>query len=387
MALEAKFIQRDRPPEVIVAGHVCLDIIPDWGEATSELQTALTPGALLKIGPATLSPGGAVSNTGMALHRLGVATRLMGKVGNDAFGRMILEIFRSIDPALSDSMIISPGEQTSYTVVLSPPNTDRVFLHHSGANDRFDSTDMDTAKLSGARLLHFGYPPVMRRLSSDGGLELSRIFSIAKSSGLATCMDMAQIDRQAEAARVDWAKLLARVLPHVDIFFPSLDEILFMLGESAVASEAATPATLARIADRLIDMGSAIVVLKLGEDGLYFRATADVARLQSIGGKLLADPHEWAGRRMAEPSFAVDVVGTTGAGDCAIAGFLAGLLLGLGPQECLTASAATGACCVEKPDATSGVPNWNALQERISAGWKRRAAHCAIAKPEVTSKS
>jgi len=46
-------------------------------------------------GAATVSTGGAVSNTGIALHRLGVPTRLMGKVGDDILGRAIPDVLRS----------------------------------------------------------------------------------------------------------------------------------------------------------------------------------------------------------------------------------------------------------------------------------------------------
>ena len=68
----------------------------------------------------------------------------------------------------------------------------------------------------------------------------------------------------------------------------------------------------------------------------------------------------------------VEVVGATGSGDCAIAGFLAGLLKGQRPEEALTSAAAVGACNVEQADAVSGVPSWEEVQARIRPGWKRR---------------
>ena len=76
--------------------------------------------------------------------------------------------------------------------------------------------------------------------------------------------------------------------------------------------------------------------------------------------------------------FAVEVAGTTGAGDCTIGGFLAGLLRGLAPEAVMTAAVGTGACCVEKPDATSGVVQWQALQNRIDGGWARRPAEMTL---------
>ncbi len=61
-----------------VAGHICLDIIPDLlGQI--DFVSMLQPGHLLNIGQAVMVPGGAVSNTGLALHKLGIETRLIAK--------------------------------------------------------------------------------------------------------------------------------------------------------------------------------------------------------------------------------------------------------------------------------------------------------------------
>ena len=38
----------------------------------------------------------------------------------------------------------------------------------------------------------------------------------------------------------------------------------------------------------------------------------------------------------------------------------------------MTAAVAAGACNVEQPDATSGIPTWSQLQQRIQSGWNRR---------------
>ncbi len=65
------------------------------------------------------------------------------------------------------------------------------------------------------------------------------------------------------------------------------------------------------------------------------------------------------------------MVGTTGAGDATIAGFLAGLLRGLGPAGALTAAVAVGACNVEAADALSGVRPWDETLRRAAAGWPR----------------
>ena len=82
--------------------------------------------------------------------------------------------------------------------------------------------------------------------------------------------------------------------------------------------------------------------------------------------------HPWLNRELLAPCFLVDVAGTTGAGDCTIAGFLARLLAGDSPEQAATAAVAVGACSVEQPDATSGVPDWPAVRRRLESGWKQR---------------
>ena len=84
------------------------------------------------------------------------------------------------------------------------------------------------------------------------------------------------------------------------------------------------------------------------------------------------NPSAWADRELLAPCFAVQVVGTTGSGDSTIAGFLAGMLTGQSPEQAVGSAVGVGACNVEAADATSGVPTWAAVQERIAAGWPRR---------------
>ena len=215
--------------QVVVAGHICLDVIPTFEARGGGLDTLLIPGKLVEVGPAVASTGGAVSNTGLALHRLGIPTKLIGKVGDDLFGTAILDLLRHYDDALADGMVIGRGESSSYTIVINPPGVDRIFLHSSGTNDTFGPDDVDIDQLAGAQIFHFGYPPVMRRMYANRGVELATLMERMKVEGLTTSLDMAYPDPASEAGQVDWMALLERVLPYVDVFLPSLDEILFML--------------------------------------------------------------------------------------------------------------------------------------------------------------
>ncbi|HQT91464.1 MAG TPA: carbohydrate kinase family protein [Candidatus Kryptobacter bacterium] len=368
--------------EVVVAGHICLDVIPKLYERKDGARTLLDPGQLVVVGPAVMSTGGAVSNAGLALHRLGIPTVLMGKVGDDLFGGKVLDILRGHDRALAESMSVTPGEPTSYSIVISPPGVDRMFLHCSGTNDTFGAGDVDYDRLSDAKLFHFGYPPIMRRIFSAGGRELERLLIRVRKHNVTTSLDMSMPDPESESGRVDWKSFLKRVLPYVDVFIPSFDEILFMLDRGSFAQlkrkagsrdmlSVASGEMLSSIGEKLLNMGAAVVGIKLGNEGLYLRTTADPDRLSKAGRCFSANMDQWTGRELLAPVFKVKVVGTTGSGDSTIAGFIAGLVKGLPPQDVLTAAVAVGASNVEKADAVSGVPSWSELRRRIDAGWRR----------------
>lgn len=369
---------------IIVAGHVCLDVIPTLPESCHDLATWLVPGGLVNTGPMTLSTGGAVSNTGLALHRLGVPVRLMGKVGDDTFGRATLDVFRHYDPALAEGMLVAAGESSSYTLIFSSPNIDRTFLHYPGPNDTFCAADVPDAVLenaarSGAHIFHFGYPTLMHRFYQDDGQEFETLLRRVKAHGLVTSLDVSRPDPHAEAGKVAWPAWLARVLPRVDVFLPSVEEALLMvdparytaLEENGEVLPQVDGDLLSDLAGRLVEWGVAVVGLKLGSQGIYLRTTPDATRLRILEERLGSKACAWTNRELLAPAFRANLVGTTGAGDCAIAGFLTGLLNHLSPEAVLTGAVAVGACNVEAADAVSGVPSWKAVQQRIRAGWEQ----------------
>jgi sugar/nucleoside kinase (ribokinase family) len=356
---------------IIVAGHCCLDIIPSFA---STADGALYPGKLVDVGPAVLAPGGTVSNVGLALSRLGAPVRMVGKIGDDHFGRLLLALYAAHDPALMRGMIVAKGEATSYSVVISPPGSDRIFLHCSGANHTFSAADLLAQSFDGAAILHFGYPPLMRGMYRDGGADLAAIMLDARQRGLFISLDMALPDPASEAGQVDWRAVLQRVLPSVDAFLPSIEETLFMLDRAqydelsarygAGGVIAGVDATLlTRMADELLSWGARLVGLKLGDQGFYLRTAKDLGRAP------LLNPAGWANREVLVPCFLMTVAGTTGAGDATIAGLLTALLAGMAPEAAVRSAVAIGAYSVEHVDATSGIPSWEEAQERLKTEW------------------
>lgn len=370
--------------DAVVAGHLCLDIIPDLsGLSQARVEKAFLPGRLTEVGPATLCTGGPVSNTGLALIKLGIETRLMGKVGDDVLGQAVKELVSSYGPGPASGMVVDGRVHTSYTVVLSPPGVDRFFFHYPGANDTFGADDVRYEQLTRARLFHFGYPPIMRLMYENNGSELAAVLRRARQTGVTTSLDMALPDPSSAAGRADWVAILEGTLPYVDVFLPSIEEILYMLRREVYDElyraadgphflSLITPQLLSETGQKLLDMGVKIVALKLGDRGLYLR-TADKAGIEALGRARPSDPAAWADKELWSACFKVNVVGTAGSGDATIAGFLTALLRDMSPEQAVTAAVAVGACNVEAADTLSGVRPWDETMRRVTSGWQRHA--------------
>jgi len=353
----------------IVAGHICLDIIPTLGPDPD--RRALRPASLELIGGARLAVGGCVGNTGIALERLGLRTVLVGCVGDDALGDTLVRLVADAVPSGSALLRIVPGGATSYSLVFNRPGEDRAILHFPGVNAAFNAGDVPDHALRDAALLHVGYPPLMSALVADGGRELQALLAAARRAGAITSLDMANANLQAGETVVDWPTLLADVLPLVDVFLPSLAEAEGLLRRRVRRERGGTPSlgSLARLASDFVGLGVAIAGVKAGEHGLYVR-TASEHRIANVGLGLGA---EWADRELHSTVFATAAVGTVGAGDTTIAGFLHALLARRSAEDAVTAACAVGASSVEAPDGTSGVRSWAQIERRVLDGWRRRA--------------
>jgi sugar/nucleoside kinase (ribokinase family) len=369
----------DSPIDVIVSGHLCLDLLPDLAKVKPE--TLLIPGHLSEAGPISISTGGAVSNTGLALHRLGVNLRLMAGVGSDLLGRVIVEFLNARDPSLSELITTIPNQPSSYTVVLSPLNADRAFIHCTGTNDTFGVDSINYELLSQARIFHLGYPPLLPRLMLHDGEETELIYKKAKETGIVTSLDMTLPDANGVSGRVNWRRLLERTLPYVDIFLPSIEEILFMLRrEDYEHWQGRVLAHLTRgylntLADELLSMGALITGFKLGAMGMYLH-TSEASRFSRLA-RLPLNVESWANARIYLPTFDVIVAGTTGAGDSAYAGFFAAMLRGMNPEDALRFANGVGACNVEAIDSTSGVRTWEETEARIHSNWRLNSVKLA----------
>ncbi len=365
---------------VVVAGHICLDIAPDLSSLPEgQFQSLLQPGNMVQTGQFALTGGGAVANTGLALHKLGVPTQLIAKIGPDMYGDTLQALLQRHGPGLGETLVLDPGAPTSLTLILNPPGADRSFLHFHGANDTFYASDLSRPILEQADLLHFGYPSLMRSIYRGGGAELVSILLRARRAGMTTSLDFSLPDPSSPAGKVDWAELLANVLPFTDLFLPSIAELTFLLqpdryqslcADSMGSFIEAVPESLVReLGEIVLGCGPKVVMIKCGARGIYLRTGQPDVWVKG-GRGLQGIAAEWVDRELWTPAFKVPVQGTTGAGDAAVGGFLAGILQAVDPETALTMAAAAGACAVESPNRICGLPGWDALLTRVKQGWE-----------------
>lgn len=374
--------KKNRKPKMIAAGHICLDITPAFPDKSVEnIGDILMPGRLIQMGAADVHTGGSVANTGLALKILGADVSLMGKIGNDDFGELVYSQLKEY--GAEEGMIVSDDVNTSYSVVVAPKGIDRIFLHHSGANNMFYKSDLDFDQIGKATLFHFGYPPLMESMYANEGNELIDMFREVKKRGTFTSMDMAAVDENSPSGKADWDKILKNVLPSIDFFVPSVEELAYMIDkerfnewqERAAGRDITTVLDVEKdirpLAEKLIQYGAKVVLIKCGAPGLFL-ATADEERLKELDEVLAGGATQWANLRIFEKSYKPErVLSGTGAGDTSIAAFLYAVVMGHSYEECLQLAAATGASCVAAYDALSGLKSFDELKEKIKNGWKK----------------
>ena len=371
---------KSRKLDAVIAGHLCLDMFPEFLDAKgSSLARVFIPGKLTNIGAMTVCTGGPVSNTGIAMDILGARVALMAKVGNDFIGRAIMDFLKRRAPGAETRLRISHGDSSSYSIVIALPGTDRIFLHNPGANDSFCYDDIDFDTVRQARLFHLGYPPLMRRMYEDGGEELLRIYRRVSRMGLVTSLDFALPDPASPSGRVDWTVILKKVLPYVDIFLPSVEEAQFMLDKKEFFRlrqaargkeliELFTAGHLAQLSSKFLEYGGGIVGLKCGSRGIYV-STASGERLKKVNG---LSSKSWANREVWMPSYRPEkFVSAAGAGDSAIAGFLAAFLKGKSLEACLSYASMCGAQNLRTFDTLSGLVSWSETTKKINGRTKK----------------
>jgi sugar/nucleoside kinase (ribokinase family) len=383
--------------DVMIAGHLCLDIIPQFKEnGLTRIDEILRPGKLVNVCEAIVSTGGPVSNTGINMKTLGNKVCFCARVGDDEFGKMTVNILKKNGNA--DGVHIAENSTSSYTIVIAPKGIDRIFLHNPATNDIFSYDDINIDLLDRCKHFHFGYPSLMEKMFINEGVELKNIFKTVKSHGLTTSCDMSLPDPYSPSGQAPWRKILENILPDIDFFLPSVEEIFYMLypdeflkmkqsHNNVELLDYLTPQDYSRFADELLMMGCKMVALKTGHRGFYVKTT-DEAGFKSITGLAHINIDNWANRELWAPAYEVDSFGSaTGSGDSSIAGLLSAYIRGEKIERALKYATCCGLQNVRVMDAISGIKSWEEttgmIQENmplidahiIGDSWKWLEAH------------
>lgn len=246
-----------------------------------------------------LSPAGTAGGTALVAQKLGLRTAIASAVGDDPQGQMIRSMFDAagVDTSLLD---VDQAWPTSTTVLPIRPNGDRPNWHMIGASIFAPVTDAVFAALAHATAVHWGgvgFPG-----AAGKGADL---LSAARARGLSTSCDLIS---PTEAAQAD----LETLLPHVDLFMPSLAEVRALAGTD-------DPVEGAR---RFMARGAGGCLIKMGSNGA-----------------LLVLPDE----QVHVPAYRINPVDTTSCGDSLCAGYIAGRSRGLNPAGALRFAVATAA--------------------------------------------
>lgn len=290
--------------DCIVCGSCVVDVLC----RPVPLTTPVGPGELLDIDPPLISPGGIAANVGINLCRLGLSVGVLAFVGNDEWGTLIRTRLRS--EGVDDAHLLAHArEPTRVTIVAIDGQGQRSLLCGPGASRALDKgvllERLDV--FARARMCLLGYFGHMPNLEPD----LPEVLRAIRANGCRTAMDA--------APGIASMRLVAPVLPHLDVYVPSYDEARRQTG-------ADDPREILSVFRRHGARG--LVGVKLGARGALLSDTPD--------SLVAIDP-------VAPPGPVVD---TTGAGDAFYAGLIAGLLRGLGTAEAGRLAVAAGAGAV-----------------------------------------
>lgn len=371
--------------DIIAAGHLCLDLIPAFTieNKVDSVTEVLIPGKMINMDTCVVVGGGPVTNAGVSIKRLGPKVELIGKVGDDDFGKLVLRWYEEHEGHFEGIHMV-PGESTSYTIAICLPGIDRFYLHHCGANDTFGYDDVNFDLVDRAKTFLFGYPPWMKKLYQNTGRELIRILEEVKKRKATTVLDLSIPDIEGEAGQADWKAILENWIPLTDIMVPSAEEIFFFLqkdrflekknrvGPHATVLDYMKVGEISQIAQQMLEMGTGMAIIKCGHRGLYVK-TAGVDRLEKFGAARPADLENWAHRELWFPVYEQKkFIGALGSGDSAIAGFLSAFVWGDTFESCLRYANAAGSMNVTVPDGLTWNKGFDDLTKRIEGGWKTK---------------
>ncbi len=302
-------------PRVVTAGETMLLGVPT------------RPGRLRHVSNLELKVGGAESNLAIALCRLGVGAGWFSLLGDDEPGQLVLDRIRAEGVDVSRVRRV-PDRPTGLYLRETTGAGVRVYYYRQGsAASTMGPEAFDSEYLEEAEFLHLtGITPA---LSGDCRAFVLWAARQARAAGTQLSFDVNYRSRL-------WAPEEARafaeeMLPHVDLLFLGDEEARALWGEDDEG-----------LVRELAAAGPQQVVLKRGKEGSL---------------ALVED------RILTNPAFEVTEVDPVGAGDAFVAGYLAGHLWGVVPEERLRIADAMGAMSVTALGDYEGLPDRQELED------------------------
>ncbi|WHY00200.1 sugar kinase [Neobacillus sp. DY30] len=308
-----------------------LDVVT-FGEAMAMFM-ANHPGSLHEVGQFTRELAGAETNVAIGLARLGFGSGWASKVGNDAFGRFIIERLQNenvnIDHVLLDNTHPT-GFQLKSMVVVGDPEVQ--YFRKGSAASHLSADDFNQEYFIAAKHLHMTGIPLA--ISESARAFAKHALTFMKKNGRKVSFDP-NLRPTLWASQEEMVKEINEVAFQADYVLPGLAEGEILTGFSNPRD----------IASFYLDKGVELVVIKLGPAGAFYKTASEE-------GTVLGFPVE-------------KVIDTVGAGDGFAVGVISGLLEGLSIHEAVVRGNAIGSLAVQSPGDNDGYPTKEQLEKYI----------------------
>ncbi|WP_336220029.1 sugar kinase [Citrobacter amalonaticus] len=308
-----------------------LDVIT-IGEAMA-MFVATQTGDLADVERFIKRVAGAELNVATGLARLGLNVGWVSRVGNDSFGRFVLNSLKK-EGINAQGVTVDERFATGFQLKSKVENgTDPIveYFRKGSAASHLSIEDYNETYFSGARHLHLS--GVAAALSASSYELLAHTARSMKAQGKTLSFDpnLRPVLWKSEAEMVE---KLNRLAFQADWVLPGLKEGMVLTGQQ----------TPEGIADFYLRHGVKAVVLKTGADGAWYK-TAE-------------------GEKGSIAPVKVDnVVDTVGAGDGFAVGVISALLEGRSLQQAITRGNKIGALAIQVQGDSEGLPTRDALGE------------------------
>jgi ribokinase len=303
-----------RRPRIVVIGSINMDLVVGC-------ERVPRPGETIKGGDLAMFPGGKGANQAVAAARLGADVHMVGRVGNDAFGRTMLVKLQ--ESGVNTRFVrATPLAATGTATILVQKGGENSIVISAGANVLVDRADVDAA-LPVIRRADF----VLLQLEIPVGT-VGYAIGLCRQLGVMSMLDPAPAPTGLPGA-----------LYRANILTPNETEAGTILGLRGKSSAGATM-------KRLLSAGAKRVVLKLGVRGAMYGA---------------------AGESLVVGGFKVKVVDTTAAGDCFNGALAVAMAEGRGVGDALRFANAAGALACTVMGAQASLPMRSAVVKLLAS--------------------